>query len=113
MSQTDLAIQENREVFTGNREEETGHPPLFPGNETEDLHNRWQKIQGEFVDDPRGAVQEADKLVSSVIGRLTEIFAGEREKMEREWPKGSEGTTEDLRQALRRYRALFDRLLAV
>jgi len=53
------------------------------------------------------------QLVRPVIERLSEVFAGEREKMEREWPKGADGSTEDLRLALCRYRAFFDRLLSV
>ena len=89
------------------------HAPLFPDNEMEGFRGRWREIQGQFVDEPHRAVEQADQLVSSVITRLSEVFAREREKMEREWPKEGEGSTEELRQALRRYRAFFDRLLAV
>jgi len=45
--------------------------------------------------------------------RLAEIFAGERENLEREWDRGEDVSTEDLRIALQRYRSFFDRLLSV
>jgi hypothetical protein len=48
-----------------------------------------------------------------VIKRLAEVFANERSKMEADWSRGQDVSTEDLRQALRRYRSFFDRLLSV
>ena len=92
--------------------DESGRP-LFPSNESEGLRSRWQTIQGDFVDEPRNAVENADKLVADAAARLTEICSGERERIERECPKGADISTEDCRQALRRYRSLFDRLLSV
>lgn len=87
--------------------------PLFPDNDRENFRSRWHEIQGNFVDEPRRAVEQADQLVDSVIKRLTDVFASERNKMEQEWSKGQDVSTEDLRQALRRYRSFFDRLLSV
>ena len=114
---TALTYQETRGEEPRGQEPQPGTEPtratLFPGNERESFHGRWQSIQGEFVDEPRHAVEQADQLVSTVIGRLSEVFAGERERIEREWPKTGEVSTEDLRQTLRRYRAFFDRLLAL
>ena len=89
------------------------HEPLFPGNETEQFRSRWHDIQGDFVDEPRRAVEQADQLVASVIQRLAQVFADERSRMEHEWSQGQDVSTEDLRQALRRYRSFFDRLLSV
>ncbi|MCU1338336.1 MAG: hypothetical protein JWO19_3917 [Bryobacterales bacterium] len=65
------------------------------------------------MDEPRHAVEKADELVASVIKRLAEVFAEERGKLEAAWGKGNDVSTEDLRQALRRYRSFFDRLLSV
>lgn len=45
--------------------------------------------------------------------RLAEVLAEERQKLERQWDRGENVSTEDLRLALRRYRAFFERLLAV
>jgi hypothetical protein len=89
------------------------HPALFPQNEGEDFRSRWHDVQSRFVDEPRHAVEEADQLVAAVISRLAEVFAGERDVLEREWSKGQDVSTEDLRQALRRYRSFFDRLLSM
>ena len=87
--------------------------PLFGQNENTDLHGRWQEIQAAFVDEPRSAVQRADELVASTMKRLAEMFSEERSRLESEWSRGDEVSTEDLRQALQRYRSFFDRLLSV
>jgi len=87
--------------------------PLFAQNDTQDFRSRWEKIQIGFVDEPREAVEHADELVASAIKRLAEVFAVERQKLEAEWDKTDNVSTEDLRIALRRYRSFFDRLLAV
>lgn len=88
-----------------------GHAALFPENETRDLRTRWDRAQGMFVDEPRKAVEEADALVATAVKRIAELFADERQKLEQQWDRGSDVSTEDLRQALRRYRSFFDRLL--
>ena len=89
-----------------------GHAPLFPENELNDLRSRWDKAQGMFVDEPRKAVEEADALVATTVKRIAELFAEERANLEKQWDRGGEVSTEDLRQALRRYRGFFDRLLS-
>jgi len=87
--------------------------PLFDEHEGSDLRSRWQQVQADFVDDPKASVQRADELVATSIKRLAEIFAKERSNLEATWSQGGEASTEDLRQALRRYRSFFDRLLSV
>jgi hypothetical protein len=86
---------------------------LFEEREAQPLRTRWTDIQGGFVDEPRRAVKEADALVAEVMKRLAEVFANERNDLERQWDRGDDVTTEDLRIALRRYHAFFDRLLSV
>jgi hypothetical protein len=73
---------------------------------------RWQEIQAGFVDEPRRAVQDADALVVDMMDRLARMLASERDQLESLGEAGKV-STEDLRQGLRRYRALFERLLAV
>jgi|SRR5579862_2662082 len=92
-------------------EEELG--PLFPAEEANNLRSRWDSVQVRFVDEPREAVEEADVLIAATMKRLAEIFADERQKLERQWDRGDNVTTEDLRQGLRRYRSFFSRLLKV
>jgi hypothetical protein len=87
--------------------------PLLSRNFSEDMRTRWETIQTGFVDDPRTSVQEADELVAAAIKKLAESFAEERSKLEQEWSRGNDVSTENLRQALRRYRAFFHRLLAI
>ena len=85
---------------------------LFPQDEAGKFRKRWEQIQTEFVDDPRGSVKKADGLVADTIKRLAEVFAEQRTRLEHEWDKGDSVSTEDLRQALRKYRSFFDRLLS-
>jgi hypothetical protein len=92
--------------------------PLFDKEAGHDLRERWLVIQTEFVDEPRAAVEKADSLVAEVLKRLTDTFAREREELEAGWSrseddKAAEVSTEDLRQAIRRYRSFFDRLLSL
>ncbi len=94
-------------------EDENKNAPLFSDSDAASFRNRWRDIQGAFVDDPRTAVKQADGLVAETIKRLAETFAGERNRLEHEWDKGENVSTEDLRQALRRYRAFFGRVLTV
>lgn len=90
-----------------------GHAVIFPNADSEDFRRRWTDIQASFVDEPKPSVEKADQLVAAVIQKLTQVFADERSKLEQNWSKGGEASTEDLRQALRRYRSFFDRLLSV
>jgi hypothetical protein len=94
-------------------EEHTEHAPLFPPNELENLRTRWKEIQTGFVDEPRKAVEQADGLVASAMKRLAEVFAEERSRLEQQWDRGDNVSTEDLRVGLQRYRSFFDRLLSV
>ncbi len=86
---------------------------LFAENESRDFHKRWTDIQTAFVDEPRQAVERADELVAEVIKRLADSFAQERSRLEGQWGRGDNVSTEDLRVALQRYRAFFDRLLKI
>ena len=88
--------------------------PLFAGDQSEDFRRRWGDVQTSFVDEPRRAVEQADALVAEVMQRLAQVFADERSRLEQQWDReGGSTDTEALRQALRRYRSFFDRLLAM
>ena len=87
--------------------------PLFAADETEHLRSDWSAIQTGFVDEPRKCVEKADQLVARVVQRLAESFSQERSRLEGQWGKGEDVSTEDLRVALQRYRSFFDRLLSV
>jgi len=90
---------------------DTEHIALFSEEELADLRKRWDDIQAGFVDEPRGAVEKADALVADAIARLSDGFSRTRADLDRQWKKGDAGSTEDFRQALRKYRSFFTRLL--
>ena len=88
-------------------------PLLFSEFDIDDLRSRWSNVQAGFVDSPRRSVQQADELVAAVMQRLANGFAEERSSLEKQWDRGDNVSTEELRVALQRYRAFFGRLLNV
>ncbi len=91
---------------------------------------QWQIVQGQFVDDPSGAVTHADELVTSVMrsrGYPMSDFDQRADDISVDHPDlvsdyrqahdisqrndSGEATTEELRQAMVHYRALFEDLL--
>ena len=111
--QTHANVLADAQVREPTMTDEDRSTPLFASNESDDFRHRWADIQAAFVDEPRQAVEKADALVAEAMKRLAEIFSRERENLEKEWAKGGDVSTEDLRVALRRYRSFFDRLLSV
>jgi hypothetical protein len=106
----------NTTTTTFDERSETAQEPstaLLPGDFAENLRHRWDEVQTGFVDEPRKAVQQADELVGSAIDRLSQSFSEQRRTLEGQWDRGDDVSTEELRQALRRYRAFFQRLLAI
>jgi hypothetical protein len=87
--------------------------PLFTPDKAESYRARWTSIQSGFVDDPRQAVRAGDELVAQVMSNLANTFAEERSRVEGQLDQTGDGTTENLRVALRRYRSFFERLLAL
>ena len=86
--------------------------PLLSADASSSFQRRWEEVQTRFVDEPRGAVEEADGLVANLMQQLAEGFAQERERLEGQWDRGEDISTEDLRVALQRYRSFFQRLLS-
>lgn len=103
--------------------------PLSPSDSTR-FDTAWRAIQARFVDDPRGSVTEADRLVGDVMStrgypvgefeqRVADISVDHPDvvmnyRAAREIAlQHSQGkaSTEDLRQAMVHYRALFRDLL--
>ena len=84
---------------------------LLSREESQQFRTRWNEIQGKFVDEPRTAVQQADKLVEDVIEQLSTMFTKEHDTLVSQWKQGNDVSTEDLRKALQRYRSFFNRLV--
>ncbi len=96
------------QVDSGNSSNE----PLLASDVGATFQRRWEEVQTRFVDEPRGAVEDADGLVASLMQQLADGFARERERLEAQWGRGEDISTEDLRVALQRYRSFFQRLLS-
>jgi hypothetical protein len=86
---------------------------LFEENAARKFRTRWMAIQSKFVDDPRESVKQADDLVADIIKNVTMSFADRRITLEKQWNSGENISTEDMRLALKRYRAFFERLLTL
>jgi hypothetical protein len=111
------------------RRDELDIRPLPPGAR-ERYVGEWQHVQARFVDDPDAAVRESDMLIQQVMSdrgypmddfeqRAADISVDHPDVVEN-YREGhrltraaatGDGTTEDLRQAMVHYRALFDELL--
>lgn len=109
---TDDMPEGSREDVLELPESGTEAGPLFAEEESARYRSRWDEIQARFVDDPRGAVGEADELVSTVIGELESSFRSRRDSLEAGWQQGDDTSTEGLRLALQAYRSFFGRLLS-
>ena len=98
--------------------------------QSESFSREWRRVQGLFVDDPDGAVAAADRLVTEVMsarGYPTEDFETRAADLSVDHPRVVENYriaralalrrerrdagTEELRQAVVNYRALFNDLL--
>ena len=111
LSTADLVDANRRAERADNAPE--NRAPLFDRGDAEGYRTRWSAIQTGFVDEPRHAVEEADGLVAELVKRLTEGFAAERGRLESAWDRNETVSTEDLRQAMQRYRSFFERLLVI
>jgi hypothetical protein len=107
------AVENRQPTSVAKTSEDEQATPLFAERESKDLFAKWDALQVEFIDEPRRAVEQADNLVATAMQRTAEIFAEERARLERQWDRGDNVSTEDLRIAMRRYRSFFRRLLAV
>ena len=100
--------------------------------EHERFSKRWESVQSRFVDSPKGAVTEADDLVSSVMkarGYPVSDFDQRAADISVDHPRvvenyrsaheialrvgKDEATTEELRTAMIHYRSLFEELVLV
>jgi hypothetical protein len=96
----------------GPQEPENGQS-LVPKQQCDELRSRWNTIQTSFIDEPRRAVKDADALVLAATKQLTDAFTERRNQLEKQWSRGDEVSTEELRLALQQYRAFFSRLMSL
>lgn len=82
-------------------------PQLLTEDEDRDFRDRWQGIQNQFVDDPRGAVHAANALVADVMQTLAGTFAQHKKDPEVQWGQGETDRHGGAAPGLRRYRSFF------
>ena len=87
--------------------------PLLPADHAGDYRSRWQDLQTRFVDEPHETVVTANALVVELMQEIGSGFDAVRSRLEEQWTRGDDVSTEDLRVALQRYRSFFERLLSV
>ena len=89
-----------------------GDVALLDSADQDRFRQRWSDVQARFVDDPQGAVQTADGLVAELMQSMAQGFSDHKGRLEAQWQQGGAPDTEELRQALQRYRSFFHRLLS-
>ncbi|OHV32135.1 hypothetical protein CC117_25300 [Parafrankia colletiae] len=87
-----------------------GADPAGPG-ESARLRERWQEALLSFVDDPRGAVRQADQVLDEAVNQLTEAVRREQDRLRAAWREDGAPSTDTLRDALRGYRDFLERLV--
>ncbi|MFF4838641.1 hypothetical protein [Streptomyces collinus] len=100
----------------GGAEEAGGSTPLMPHEETEHWESELRRTAAGFVDEPRAAVEEADRELEEIAARFSEAVTRRRRTLRMSWQdeeggRAREADTEQLRLALRDYRELAGRLL--
>jgi len=85
---------------------------LWTDSTVEDLRARWRELQLNFVDDPRGSVDNARVLAGEVVDALTIVVTQRRDGLD-SWRSAGASDTEELRVVLRRYREFLDRVLGM
>ncbi len=81
-------------------------PPASNGMGAE----QWREVKAMFVDDPSGSVRAASGLVEKAVEELMASVRERQESLASSWQAGDAAGTEELRNALRGYRGLFDEL---
>jgi ABC-type transporter Mla subunit MlaD len=69
-----------------------------------------RQIQLAFIDDPRKAALDADRLASELLQASADELAQRRKELAAEPADGAAPDTENLRQTVQRYRAFVDAL---
>jgi hypothetical protein len=76
---------------------------------TASMSTRWQEIQAMFIDDPRTCAELAAGLVDDSIRALVAFVKEQQDSLLAAW-HGDDAGTEELRTAVRHYRAFANRL---
>lgn len=102
----------------------------LPESSRQDYSNRWNRVQSQFVDDPEGAVAQADQLINEIMQargypvgnfeELADVISVDHPVVVNNYRSahaiavgrsGGQTTTEGLRKAMVHYRSLFEELV--
>jgi len=135
----EIGNQHRAELDLSRREEHVRKVKIRPLNvsDRQKFTEQWNQCQARFVDDPLGAVRQADDLVTDIMRAHGYSFDSHQERLEdisAAYPHhiehcrlaeavvlptkerastNAQFSTEDLRRAFVHYRALFDEMLEV
>jgi hypothetical protein len=73
-----------------------------------DFQHRFEEIQSDFIEDPKTAVQQAERLIAEAIERWTKSMRERMQSMHRD--TGDDADTERLRVMMRGYREFMQSL---
>ncbi|MGW6502775.1 hypothetical protein [Nonomuraea angiospora] len=117
-----------RDPYARTGEDMTAGPETEPGDvpahaapdevvlfdqDPDQVQARWRDLQASFVDDPGEAVRRADGLVGEVVDALTSSLTTRTNGLRDRWKDTEAADTEQMRLALRDYRNVLERLLAL
>ena len=100
----DLVELEDDERATADKNGTPFDRPTDPGDD------RWQQIQADFVDDPRGSISAAHQLVGELIESIVRDLNRERDSLNQQW-SDEKVSTEDMRVCFQRYREFYHQIL--
>lgn len=99
-----MELEDDERQVTADKNESPFDRPTDPGDE------RWQQIQADFVDDPRGSISAAHQLVGELIESIVRDLSRERDGLNQQW-SDEKVSTEDMRVCFQRYRDFYHQLL--
>jgi hypothetical protein len=87
---------------------ETDGVELYTDSDMEEFRRRWAELLAGFVDDPRASAEQADGLIGELVERVSQRRQELHDALDRE---DDGGETEAMRQAIKRYRAIYRALV--
>ncbi|MFI1030627.1 hypothetical protein [Streptomyces sp. NPDC020951] len=89
-----------------------GSEPLLPSADRDEIVLRLRHVLNTFADTPREALEEAESAYDETTAQLVTALAERRRLLRAGWEEQDPGTRSDeLRNALRQYREVIQRLL--
>jgi hypothetical protein len=89
-----------------------GPEPLLPSAERDEVLTRLRHAMNTFADSPREALEEAESAYDEATAHLVNALAERRRLLRAGWQDQEPGAqADDLRQALRQYREITQRML--